>query len=295
MFYFNKNIQNIFIINGYSNRSKVKDFVNFLSTIPEEEKLKNMALYTVGRNDATNLAKEYSDIYENAIIYSVGGDGTLNEVINGINPNSKLAIIPLGTGNDFYRVYKEIQGTQKIDLGIVNNKKFINIASIGLDAEVANKANYYKCKNKFKNFEYYAGIIDSLIKNPNYDTSLGNITLLAICNGKYYGNNVPINPNYNLKDGEFEVYKASKLKRLEFLKLFLKIYKGNHFDNDLVDYFKTDNLQVTSEKSIVCNVDGEIIHSNEFNFKVIKGGITLTNDTPEYIKKYVLNINNKLY
>lgn len=293
MFYFNKNIQNIFIINGYSNRSKVKDFVNFLSTIPEEEKLKNMALYTVGRNDAKRLAKEYSNIYKNAIIYSVGGDGTLNEVINGINPNCKLAIIPLGTGNDFYRVYKEIEGTQKIDLGIVNNKKFINIASIGVDAEVANKANYYKCKGKFKNFEYYAGIIDSLIKNPNYNTSLGNITLLAVCNGKYYGNNVPINPNYNLSDGEFEVYKASKLKRLEFLKLFLKIYQGNHFDNDLVDFFKTDNLQVISDKSIVCNVDGEIIYSNEFNFNVIKDGITLTNDTPEYIKKYVLNINNK--
>lgn len=293
MFYFNKNIQNIFIINGQISRNKIRAFGNFLSTISEEEKLKNLVLYTVGRNDAKRLAKEYSNIYKNAIIYSVGGDGTLNEVINGINPNCKLAIIPLGTGNDFYRVYKEIEGTQKIDLGIVNNKKFINIASIGLDAEVANKANYYKCKGKFKNFEYYAGIIDSLIKNPNYNTSLGNITLLATCNGKYYGNNVPINPNYNLKDGEFEVYKASKLKRLEFLKLFLKIYQGNHFDNDLVDYFKTDNLQVISDKSIVCNVDGEIIYSNEFNFNVIKDGITLTNDTPEYIKKYVLNINNK--
>lgn len=293
MFYFNKNIQNIFIINSQISRNKIRAFGNFLSTISEEEKLKNLVLYTVGRNDAKRLAKEYSNIYKNAIIYSVGGDGTLNEVINGINPNCKLAIIPLGTGNDFYRVYKEIQGTQKIDLGIVNNKKFINIASIGLDAEVANKANYYKCKGKFKNFEYYAGIIDSLIKNSSYDTSLGNITLLAICNGKYYGNNVPINPNYNLSDGEFEVYKASKLKRLEFLKLFLKIYQGNHFDNDLVDYFKTDNLQVISDKSIVCNVDGEIIYSNEFNFNVIKDGITLTNDTPEYIKKYVLNINNK--
>lgn len=293
MFYFNKNIQNIFIINGQISRNKIRAFGNFLSTISEEEKLKNLVLYTVGRNDAKRLAKEYSNIYKNAIIYSVGGDGTLNEVINGINPNCKLAIIPLGTGNDFYRVYKEIQGTQKIDLGIVNNKKFINIASIGVDAEVANKANYYKCKGKFKNFEYYAGIIDSLIKNPNYNTSLGNITLLAVCNGKYYGNNVPINPNYNLKDGEFEVYKANKLKRLEFLKLFLKIYQGNHFDNNLVDYFKTDNLQVISDKSIVCNVDGEIIYSNEFNFNVIKDGITLTNDTPEYIKKYVLNINNK--
>ncbi len=293
MFYFNKSIQNIFIVNNQTNRNKIRDFDNFLSTIPEEEKLKNLVLYTVGRTDATNLAKEYSNIYKNAIIYSVGGDGTLNEVINGINPNCKLAIIPLGTGNDFYRVYKEIQGTQKIDLGIVNNKKFINIASIGVDAEVANKANYYKCKGKFKNFEYYAGIIDSLIKNPNYNTSLGNIILLAVCNGKYYGNNVPINPNYNLKDGEFEVYKANKLKRLEFLKLFLKIYQGNHFDNDLVDYFKTDNLQVISDKSIICNVDGEIIYSNEFNFNVIKDGITLTNDTPEYIKKYVLNINNK--
>ena len=293
MFYFNKNIQNIFIINSQISRNKIRAFGNFLSTISEEEKLKNLVLYTVGRNDAKRLAKEYSNIYKNAIIYSVGGDGTLNEVINGINPNCKLAIIPLGTGNDFYRVYKEIQGTQKIDLGIVNNKKFINIASIGVDAEVANKANYYKWKGKFKNFEYYVGIIDSLIKNSSYDTSLGNITLLAICNGKYYGNNVPINPNYNLSDGEFEVYKASKLKRLEFLKLFLKIYQGNHFDNDLVDYFKTDNLQVISDKSIVCNVDGEIIYSNEFNFNVIKDGITLTNDTPEYIKKYVLNINNK--
>lgn len=295
MFYFNKNIQNIFIINGNSNtnKNKIKDFVNFLSTIPEEEQIKNMVLYTVRRNDATILAKEYSDIYKDAVIYSVGGDGTLNEVVNGINLDSKLAIIPLGTGNDFYRVYKEINGTQKIDLGVVNNKKFINIASIGLDAEVANKANYYKYKKKFRNFEYYAGIIDTLFKNPSYDTSLGNITLLAICNGKYYGNNIPINPNYNLNDGQFEVYKVSKLKRLEFLKLFLKIYQEEHFNNELVDHFKINNLKVTSEKNLICNVDGEIIYSNEFNFKIIKNAINLTNDIPEYLKRYTLNIKNK--
>ena len=118
MFYFNKNIQNIFFINSQISRNKIRAFGNFLSTISEEEKLKNLVLYTVGRNDAKRLAKEYSNIYKNAIIYSVGGDGTLNEVINGINSNCKLAIIPLGTGNDFYRVYKEIEGTQKIDLVI---------------------------------------------------------------------------------------------------------------------------------------------------------------------------------
>ena len=52
MFYFNKNIQNIFIINSQISRNKIRAFGNFLSTISEEEKLKNLVLYTVGRNDA---------------------------------------------------------------------------------------------------------------------------------------------------------------------------------------------------------------------------------------------------
>ncbi len=289
MFYLSNDIENIYIINESSGSGEIKKFINYLYNLSYEQSIKNIYLYTKGKNDATKLAKLYSNIYPQAIIYSVGGDGTLNEIVNGINPNSRLAIIPLGTGNDFYKIYKKIKGTQKIDIGIVNDKKFINIASLGLDAEIAKKANKYKLLKKYKHNEYSVGIIKTLMENPHYSTSIGNLSLLAICNGMYYGNGVPINPNYNLNDGNFEVYSANELTRLQCIKLFLKIFTASHYNNDLVSYYKSSDIVVSSPDYLMCNIDGEIIYAKEFEFKNIKDGLTITTDVPNYIHQYMLN------
>lgn len=285
--YFNKLIKNIFIINGEAGKNRSKDFFQYLNNLPVECKDYMLMIHTDQQGDATKIAKVYSKLYPDAIIYSVGGDGTLNEVVNGIDCNSKLSIIPTGTGNDFYRIFKNIEGTKKIDLGIVNKKKFINIASLGMDAEIAKKANEYKRGKLFSKIAYEKAILDFFIQNPYYNTSLGDITLLVVANGKYYGNGVPINPNYNLNNGFFDVYYTERLRRLQMLKLLLKVFKEKHDKDKLVKYYQTDTIKIECKSTLACNIDGEIIYDKNFLFNVIPNGVTLTNEVPTYIKEYI--------
>lgn len=285
--YLNREINNIFIINNYAGNKKGKEFSLYLDNLPYECKAHNLIINSQKRGDIPGLVKYYSNIYRKATIYSVGGDGTLNEVVNGMNSFQKLAIIPTGTGNDFYRVYKEINGTKKIDIGMVNGRKFINLASVGLDAKIARDANIYKNKNKIKIAAYPVSIIKNIIKKEDFSTSLGDLTLLAVANGKYYGNGIPLNPFCNLNDGLLDVYKVDKIKRLQILKLLLEIYKGTHANNELVDYYQTDHLTISSDTNLIGNVDGEVFYAKNFEFKVIPKGLTVTTNVPVFIKDYV--------
>ena len=285
--YLNRDINNIFIVNNHAGNKKGRDFSLYLENLPFECKRQCLVVNSKKRGDISELVKYYCNLYKNATIYSVGGDGTLNEVVNGISSFQNLAIIPTGTGNDFYRAYKEIKGTKKIDIGMVNGRKFINIASVGLDAKIARDANIYKCKKNLKNSAYPISIIKNIIKKEDFSTSLGDLTLLAVANGKYYGNGIPLNPNYNLNDGLLDIYKVDKIKRLEILKLLLKIYKGTHTNDELVDYCQTNYLNISSDINLIGNVDGEIFYAKEFEFKVLPNGLTLTTDVPIFIKDYV--------
>lgn len=285
--YLNRDIKNIFIINNQAGNKKGRDFSLYLENLPFECKAQCLVINSKKRGDITELVKYYSNFYRNAIIYSVGGDGTLNEVVNGLSSSRKLAIIPTGTGNDFYRIYKEIRGTKKINIGMVNGHKFINIASVGLDAKIARDANIYKYKNRVKLAAYPASIIKNIIKKEDFSTSLGDLTLLAIANGKYYGNGIPLNPNYNLNNGLLDVYKVDKIKRLQMLKLLLEIAKGTHINDKLVNYYQTDCLTISSDTNLIGNVDGEIFYAKKFEFRVIPKGLTLTTDVPVFIKDYI--------
>ena len=286
--------KNIFIANPKSGNGKYEKFLNELIACAKEAKVDNFLWSTTSEKyHAIELAKYYSTKYPDSIIYSVGGDGTLNEVVNGINSNTKLAIIPTGTGNDFFRVYKDIKGTKKINIGAVNGIKFINMASVGIDAKIADTANKLKYSNQ-KILSYPRSIISEIINyNPdkltiNEDKSL--TTLLTVCNGAYYGNGVPMNPNYDLNSDGFNVLHTPKLSRREIVILLLKIFKGTHLEDRKVKVYKSDNIIVESDKEIICNIDGEIIKGYDFEFKLVKDGITVTNDIPQYVKKAISSI-----
>jgi len=273
---------NVFIINVNAGKKNSYIIGNIIKEYCDSMNILYSINYTLNEEETAKIIDKYKD-YEDVSLYSVGGDGTLNQIVNYLPyTNIKLNVIPTGTGNDFYKSIFD-KKIDTIDIGKVNDKYFINVASIGIDAEMANTANVLKNKNIKGNLVYPLSIIKNYFtyKPINLDINNTNkdITLLTICNAGYYGNGFNISPNYNLNDGLFDVYEVIDLNKIKILKLFLKLIKGKHINDNNVIMYKTDNIIVNSNIELNCNIDGEIIKDKNFNFNICKDAIKLDNDT----------------
>ena len=273
----------IFIVNPESAKGNAMKIIGNIEKVCKQEHIEYEVCYTLAQGDATRLAQSYKD--EENIIYAVGGDGTLSEVLNGvIGTKNKIGIIPAGSGNDFYRTVKELGKTEiESDVGVVNGKYFLNIACVGIDAEVANNVPLMKKKNvKVKNL-YTASILYTFthfkfkqihFKSQEKDEK-GNFTILSICNGRYYGGGYNISPKASLEDNYFDVYYINKLRLPSIINLLLKLKKGKLEQDKRTNHFKTNNITVTSEEPIRFNVDGETIENTKFEIKIIPKAIKI--------------------
>ncbi len=129
-----KKMKYIFIVNPESAKGNAMKIIGNIEKVCKQEHIEYEVCYTLAQGDATRLAQSYKD--DENIIYAVGGDGTLSEVLNGvIGTKNKIGIIPAGSGNDFYRTVKELAKAEiESDVGVVNGKYFLNIACVGIDA-----------------------------------------------------------------------------------------------------------------------------------------------------------------
>ena len=273
----------IFIVNPESAKGNAMKIIGNIEKVCKQEHIEYEVCYTLAQGDATRLAQSYKD--DENIIYAVGGDGTLSEVLNGvIGTKNKIGIIPAGSGNDFYRTVKELAKAEiESDVGVVNGKYFLNIACVGIDAEVANNVPLMKKKNvKVKNL-YTASILYTFthfkfkqihFKSQEKDEK-GNFTILSICNGRYYGGGYNISPKASLEDNYFDVYYINKLRLPSIINLLLKLKKGKLEQDKRTNHFKTNNITVTSEEPIRFNVDGETIENTKFEIKIIPEAIKL--------------------
>ena len=273
----------IFIVNPESAKGNAMKIIGNIEKVCKQEHIEYEVCYTLAQGDATRLAQSYKD--DENIIYAVGGDGTLSEVLNGvIGTKNKIGIIPAGSGNDFYRTVKELGKTEiESDVGVVNGKYFLNIACVGIDAEVANNVPLMKKKNiKVKNL-YTASILYTFthfkfkqihFKSQEKDEK-GNFTILSICNGRYYGGGYNISPKASLEDNYFDVYYINKLRLPSIINLLLKLKKGKLEQDKRTNHFKTNNITVTSEEPIRFNVDGETIENTKFEIKIIPKAIKI--------------------
>lgn len=273
----------IFIVNPESAKGNAMKIIGNIEKVCKQEHIEYEVCYTLAQGDATRLAQSYKD--DENIIYAVGGDGTLSEVLNGvIGTKNKIGIIPAGSGNDFYRTVKELTKAEiESDVGVVNGKYFLNIACVGIDAEVANNVPLMKKKNvKVKNL-YTASILYTFthfkfkqihFKSQEKDEK-GNFTILSICNGRYYGGGYNISPKASLEDNYFDVYYINKLRLPSIINLLLKLKKGKLEQDKRTNHFKTNNITVTSEEPIRFNVDGETIENTKFEIKIIPKAIKI--------------------
>lgn len=274
----------IFIINpasGKTDYNKIKN--NIMKSLENED----YEIYeTKAPKEATEIAARFKN-EDNAIVYSVGGDGTLNEVVNGIAEGKcKLGIIPTGSGNDFYRTLKETNEENiRLDLGKVNGRYFINIASVGMDAETCNNANKIKSKLKI-GFVYYLALIHTFITFKSKRLRLkidkniyaGDYIISAICNGKYYGGGFKIAPVATFDDNLFDIYLVSKANKFKLIKILTALLKSEHEKYPEVRKYTGKNIIIKSDSNLIVNIDGEISISKNIEIKMVEDALIIYNN-----------------
>lgn len=279
-------MKHVFIVNPVSGRGKALKVSLGIKKICEEEKLDYEIHYTNGPKDATKIAKKVKG--SKNIIYSVGGDGTLNEVLNGvIGTKNMLAVIPAGSGNDFYRTLSKMDDEMPlIDVGKVNGKYFLNVVSIGIDAEVAKNAEVMKKLKVPTSQIYNASIVYTFFKYKFKDIEFSvdntrtknKCTILTICNGKMYGGGYKIAPEALLSDGYFDVYIVDKISKPTLPFLLGKLKKGTHESLKEVHKSKATKIKFKCDYDLVCNVDGEIMIDRKFNIKILPKSLLIYNN-----------------
>ena len=235
-------------------------------------------------------------------IISVGGDGTLHNIVNGImlqskmlSPNITVGVIPIGTGNDWIKTHhipKDIKSAIQIikkgktklqDVGkieLLDQKKafvyFINLAGVGFDGYVASRIEKYK---RFGSLAYLFSTLICLVSFKNFNSIVrinsDNISgktlmiLIGLCG--YSGGGMKLTKNPNPFDGFFDVSIAKDFSKLDILLNASKLYNGKIVDFKKVVPLKTTSVEIEIEEEMhpYIQADGELIGKGDFKALIL--------------------------
>lgn len=294
-------MKHIFIANPVSGSRNAAELVS--GEIKKLNKKFDCEMYvTKCAGDAENYIKEYlSSHSEKVRFYSCGGDGTLNETVNGVAPfeHGSFSVYPCGSGNDFVKVFggkenfldieKLIGGKEtKIDIMKVNDRYCINVCHFGFDSYVAKKMNEVRAKPAIggKN-AYTTGVVLGLLHAMKSKVTVfadgrklngsGSLLLCTVANGQYVGGKYKCAPRANICDGLLDVCLVDPVSRLTFVKLVNAYADGKHLDDprfgSFVHYKQCRTVEITAERNFNISLDGEIIPAPNAVIKIIPNGI----------------------
>lgn len=248
-----------------------------------------------GPGDCIRLARDAAQSGEALRIYACGGDGTLNEVVNGAAGYTNVAVThyPSGSGNDFVKLFDQPEAFRELErlldaeettfdlIECEANDQVLyaaNICSMGLDARigtemglcrrlplVSGKGAYYlsTAVNLCK------GIHRPYLIEINGEQIQGNQTLISVCNGRWYGGSFNPVPDAEPDDGLLDVLLIKPVNLLQIAQIIGKFQKGLYANYpDLIRHFRTDSVRVLSREDSVVNLDGESLHSAEVTFRI---------------------------
>lgn len=240
----------------------------------------------------------------------VGGDGTLNEIINATFsqkevPTNEITVglIPMGTGNDWKRYYnfpdepKEAieviskRNVKRQDVGEIMNynkgeKKlsyFINIAGLGFDSTVARATNAMKKRGNRSFSAYFISMIKCLIGYKHWDLKIqlngktleGKFLSVSIGNGKYSGSGMLQTPNAVINDGLLDITLYNNVPKLKVAWNIKNLYNGKILNVSGVKSYRTHSLKIESPHEIFAEVDGEIIGDGPYEIRVIPNSLNV--------------------
>jgi YegS/Rv2252/BmrU family lipid kinase len=259
---------------------------------------------------ATRLAAEAADRRIESIV-SVGGDGTLHEIVNGLLARQPqgvcpvtVGVIPVGTGADFVRILglprtwqqacecMTSAQTRVVDAGKMvytsrsgpaeEERYFINVAGLGFDGEVAIRANR-SSKQLGGTIPYFTNLVLTLVSYANKDVDLhagdqhlpGRMNSVIVANGGWFGGGMYIAPNARPDDGLFDVITIGDVGKLELLQTMPRVYKGTHLTHPKVQVFRTSQVHVESKQEMWIQADGEALGRAPVSFTMRAQAIRL--------------------
>lgn len=226
-------------------------------------------------------------------ILSVGGDGTLREVVQGaLNTGIDIGLVPAGSGNDFSRTIGlptdpvsslDIalgRHVSSLNVGELNGWVYINVAGCGFDAAVASLAAG-RLRVLGGKLSYLASVFVELAAyTPRlFRISIdGNVTtlpayLVAAANGRYCGGGMMIAPDADPTDDLFDICIIRKMPRVRLAMNLRKVYSGRHVDDPFVEIRRGSRVAVETDRPVQCQADGEIMTADPVEFRVSKRSI----------------------
>ncbi|MFM2307474.1 MAG: hypothetical protein RLZZ367_2143 [Bacteroidota bacterium] len=261
--------------------------------------------YTEYAGHAIELARLESQT-SNYVI-AVGGDGTMNEVVNGVllsgNKSVIAGLLPCGTGNDFARsigmrnslpqLYQliEARSVKSVDAGLLSfttpegkpsTRYFINIADVGLGGFIAQRlSGYTKWMGAFLTFQraiiagflsYRHQPIKAVADTFTYE---GNILSYIIANGKYFGAGLGVAPDAELNDGKFHITLGANISLWDYLLNLGNVRKGLKINHPQMSYHTASVINITSPQPLPIDTDGEFAGYTPMQVSMVPGALLM--------------------
>jgi YegS/Rv2252/BmrU family lipid kinase len=299
------------IINPMSARGTMKSRWHPIEETLRAENFAFDFVFTERQGHAIELARAALDAGYDLIV-AVGGDGTLNEVVNGMvmqdgkprNPNAALGVITSGTGGDFARTagipretlaaarcLTRATQTHPLDLGEMTFREregkttrrfFANVAGMGFDAEVIERTESGG-KRGGGTIPYYSALVTTIWKYQNKEVVVqmddqrveGTMNAVVVCNGRFFGGGMQISPNAALDDGLFHVIILGDLGRLEVVLNTPRLYNGTILEHPKVSEYRARTVVVDPSQRMLIEADGEFIGPGPTTFRLLPSALKL--------------------
>ncbi len=247
--------------------------------------------------DARMRAREFADLGIERIV-AVGGDGTFNEVANGILESSgrpALGIVPAGTGCDLPRtlgIPRSIEDAltfaltgdaRPMDVGLAKTstveRHFLNVAGLGFDAKVADRAQ--RKKHLSGKTAYMTALAQSLTDfgyiDVRIDTDRSTIetkaVFVSIANAQFLAGGFHFAPMARVDDGLLDLAIIDEISLAGFIKAVPSVVRGKHLNNPHWRHFTTTRVTVTASTPALVQLDGEIAGTSPAEFSIVPGAI----------------------
>lgn len=284
-------MRHIFIINPTAGKKDSRQRVYAMAeALRTKHGLDVECMLTNSRGHATALTRALAAQGGYLRFYACGGDGTVNEVANGIAgfPNAAMTCVPVGTGNDFLKnfgpealpLFQDAENlwngkVQPLDLIDCNGKLCLTIACTGIDARVAESVHDFSSSPVLSGRgSYLASVAVNFLFKPiaqrwrvtlDGETVEDDFALVSMCNGRYYGGGSTPVPEARMTDGVLETVLVKKISKPRFAALFGDYSAGKYKElpPELISVSRAGVVTITpTAGEIVTCLDGECFHSN---------------------------------
>jgi len=248
----------------------------------------------------TELAREAAR--DEHLLVVVGGDGTLNEVVNGVaGTGAEIAVLAAGTGQDFGRTYGiptrfddavrvAIAGTPRtIDIGRVTYRTpdggeglrfFVNVGSAGMSGAVARRANSMSKALGGRATFYYA-LVREFLAWQNTEVTVqfdnterhGRMHDVIVANGKWHGGGMKLAPDARSDDGLFDTVLIGDVTKLDFVTTSPKLYGGGHVRHPRIEVVRSATVAIDAAEHLPLELDGEPDGTTPARFEIVRGGL----------------------